>query len=343
MARLQEEIESKDDITNRLRKAEEDMEAHIAEIDRLEKLLKEKDGENNDQAYVQKQQVVEALEKEKEELLGNVESFKSEIEEMAKSYEKEKQDLCEKISELQLKVSQMDGELKVKKTLEVELQNSQVLRRQVAEERDELLKKLRDSQVVEKKTVSTEKDDSQAVIESLKLECISRETEIEQFKQTENQLRSEVLTLEQSKLDLEHKLHENNQELLKQKQEHEDEIERLKLVVVETQTGVRPEQGVVEEEVFEKDQVFTPVTGDAEPVKENRLLKQEVGTLKATIESLKVDLQNASDEKAALQNTLEQCEVTWENEKNTLQQQLYDSCLEASSFKVSWKMINSLL
>ena len=47
MARLEEEMEIKDDLTNKLRKAEEDMARYVAEHDRVENLHKEQEEVNN--------------------------------------------------------------------------------------------------------------------------------------------------------------------------------------------------------------------------------------------------------------------------------------------------------
>ena len=338
MLHLQKEIESKKEVTNRLRIAEEDMEGHIAEIDRLEKLLKEKDSEKNESDEPSIENDISRLEKEKEELHNNVESLKSKTEEMAKSYEKEKEDLNEKIIELQQKLSQMEGEIESKKAVEEELQTSEATRQKIVEERDELLKQITDGGQLDPVT-TVDNNELQAVVESLKVECLHRETENTELKETQQKLQTEVLNLEKSKQELENKLRDHDEESVKQKQEHVDEIKQLKDALEERQEGVSEKKEIVELNVADKDSQAYANTDDNELVKENELLKQELNTLKPSIESLTNDLQQLSNEKVVLQKSFEQREVAWEEEKNTLQQQLYDSCLEASSFKVSYENV----
>lgn len=341
MLHLQKEIESKKEVTNRLRIAEEDMEGYIAEIDRLEKLLKEKDSEKTDESDEPSiENDISRLEEEKEELHKNVESLKSKTEEMEKSYEKEKEDLNEKIFELQQKLSQMEGEIESKKAVEEELQTSEATRQKIAEERDELLKQITDGGLLDPvTTVSGDNNEFQAVVESLKVECLHRETENTELKETQQKLQTEVLNLEKSKQELENKLRDHDEESVKEKQEHIDEVKQLKDALEEKQEGVSEKKEIVELNVADKDSQAYADTDDNELVKEKDLLKQELNTLKPSIENLTNDLQKLSNEKVVLQKSFEQREVAWEEEKNTLQQQLYDSCLEASSFKVSYENV----
>jgi chromosome segregation ATPase len=299
MLRLQEEIETKEDVTNRLRNAEEEMEVHIANVERLENLLKENEKLHVEERLLEERNMetqleIEELLKEKEELQNGVENLKSKSEEMEKAYEKEKQLLCDKITELQNKVKESESELR--------LHLSEDSYSGFSVEREEALP--------EEKPPTPQTEDLKAKIESLEEEFKTKEKENIRLKEAQEKRNNELSSLNENKAELERELRENKNEFLKLKRGYEKEIERLRATKHE-------------------------VHGNEELFKENESLKKEVGTLKMSVKSSTSDLQNVSKEKDGVQSTFQEAEIAWEEEKNNLQQQLYDSCLEASSFKVS--------
>ena len=299
MLRLQEEIETKEDVTNRLRNAEEEMEVHIANAERLENLLKEKERLHSEERLlegrnVETQRQIEELLKEKEELQNGVENLKSKSEEMEKTYEKEKQVLCDKIAELQNKVKESESELRL----------------HLSDDSFSGLSVEREEAQPEEKPATPQAEDEKAKIESLQEEFKNKEKENIQLKETQEQLNNDVLSLNKNKVELERELQEKNDAFLNLRHGYEQEIERLRATKHE-------------------------IHGNEELLKENESLKKEVGTLKMNVKTLTGDLQNVTKEREGVQNAFQEAEVAWEEEKNNLQQQLYDSCLEASSFKVS--------
>jgi predicted nucleic acid-binding Zn-ribbon protein len=311
MLRLQEEVESKDDVTNRLRNAEEEMEVHIANIERLEKLLKEKENErlhseerDLEDRNAETKHDIEELLKEKEKLQNVVESLKTKSEEMEKTYEKEKQQLCDTIAELQNQVKESE-----KKDSEFRLHLSEDSYSGLSTEREDALP--------EEKPATPQTDNLKAKIESLEEEFKNKENENIQLKEGQEELSDELSRLNKNKVELEKELQEKSDELREKndeftnlKQGYEQEIERLRATKHE-------------------------IHGNEELLKENESLKKDVGILKTNVKTLTSDLQDVTNEKGEVQNAFQEAEIAWEDEKNNLQQQLYDSFLEASSFKVS--------
>ena len=305
MLRLKEEIETKEQVKNRVRNAEEEMEAHIANVERLENLLKEKENERLrleerllEERNIETQREIQELLKEKEELQNGVENLKSRNEEMEKAYEKEKGLLCDKITELQNKVKESESQLRLHLSEDsysgVSLEQPGVL--------------------PEEKPATPQTEELREKIESLQEEMEMKEKENVQLRKTQEELNNKLSTLSGNKVELEKELRNNKNEHLNLRRGYEQEIERLR---------GKQEQGKYE------------IHGNEELLKENESLKKEINTLKISVKSLTSDLQNISQDRDNVQGAFQKAEVAWEEEKNNLQQQLYDSCLEASSFKVS--------
>ena len=305
MLRLQEEIEAKEQVTNRVRNAEEEMEIHIANVEKLENLLTEKENERLrleesllEERNVETQREIQELLREKEEFQKGVESLKSKSEEMEKAYEKEKELLCDKITELQNKVKESESQLRLHLSEDsysgVSLEHAEAL--------------------PEEKPATPQTDQLKEKIQSLQQDIEVKENENIQLKKVREELNSKLSILTENKVKLEKEARDNQDS-------YEQEIERLR---------GRQEQGKHE------------IHGNEELLKDNESLKKEINTLKISVKSLTNDLQNISQERDNVQSAFQEAEVAWEEEKNSLQQQLYDSCLEASSFKVSERMYLSL-
>ena len=304
MLRLKEEIESKEEMTNRLRNSEEEMEEHVANVERLEKLLKDKENESLllkekllEERNVQTQHEIEELLKEKEELQNRVENLKSKSEEMEKVYEREKQQLHERIIELQNKMKNSESELRL----------------HLSEDSYTGVSVVQDEALPEEKPATPQVEELKAKIDSLQQDFQIKEKEFIELNEEQENMSNEILSLKENKVDLENQLRKSNNEFVNIKQTYEQEIERLRSLQV---------QGKHE------------IHGNEELLVENQSLKKEVGTLKASLKTLTNDMQNVCKEKDDLQTSFQEAEIVWEEEKNNLQQQLYDSCLEASSFKV---------
>lgn len=316
MLRLQEEIETKEDVTNKLRNAEEEMEAHVANIERLENLLTEKGVESNEDmtnklrnaeeaitVQIAKVERLEKLLKERENerlqsdeklLQGKNVGTQREIEKLLK----EKDDLQNKVENLKSKGEEMEKVYEKEKQtlfdkiteLEHRVKDSESeLRLHLSEDSHSALSLAKEEGLPDEKPPTPQTEDLNAKIDSLEDRVKCKEEENKQLQE-------------------EHEKLSNN--LVKLKEGYDKEIERLR---------------ATKHEVHGNEELFT----------ENESLKKEVGSLKMSVKRLTSDLQDVSKQKDSIQSTFQEAEIAWEDEKNNLQQQLFDSCLEASSFKVS--------